>query len=125
MKRQRAVRQAALFLVLAVLASMPNIGHMIDETMCVSPACSGVKLQNPVLLPYAWFALPESKCSVCTLAESCVAVLTSPSFPVIHVMNLIVAVSYLGLLTLLIDEGFERARRQGLLSGKKWPHKGR
>jgi len=98
-----------IFIGLFLLASIPNIGHLVDETICASKPCQRVDLQNPLLLPYSWI-LPEKKCTYCTLAESCYSILTQDSFPVIQLMNLGIAVSSIFIMAVFLDYGILHIR---------------
>lgn len=98
-----------IFILLFMLSSIPNVGHLVDETICASKPCQGVKLQNPLILPYSWI-FPEKKCNFCNLAESCFSALYENSFPVIHLMNIAQAISYLLVLSFFIDFGITKLR---------------
>ncbi len=111
-----------IFIILSILSSIPNIGHLFDETVCASKPCPTVKLKNPVILPYSWI-FPEKKCNYCNLYGSLLSVLYVNKFPLVHVLNLVIDVAFLLMLSILIHYGLQKTRHN-LLNHKAASGKG-
>jgi len=108
----KPTKQLAVIIgVLIVLSSIPNLGNFSDSLVCASPVCKGVKLQNPVILPYSWM-LPEKKCNFCNFPDSVNSVVFSSYFPAIHIMDVIISVSYLLILAFFIDAVIVKIRKR-------------
>jgi hypothetical protein len=109
---------AIIFVLLAALSSIPNVGNFFDETVCSSRPCPTVRLENPVILPYSWL-FPEKKCNYCNFAESFSSVLYVNYFPLIHILNLITGLAFLLILSIFIHCGLNKIRKSLLQGGRR------
>ena len=102
-------RILVIFIALAILSSIPNLGIFFDETICATKPCPVVKLKNPVILPYSW-AFPEKKCNYCNHGESAISKFYVNEFPLVHLLNMTVGVSFLLMLSIFINFGLVKFR---------------
>ena len=101
-------RLLTIFIVLGLLSSVPNISAGSDETICASKPCQSIRLQNPIIHPYAW--LYVDKCHHCSIAENAYHVATQTTIPLAPLMNLAVGISYLFTLSFIIDFGITKVK---------------
>ena len=102
-----------IFLALYLLSSIPNVGILFDQTLCAVSPCVGSKLQNPFILPY-WWLLPEKRCSYCSLAETMFAVFYQNALPLIAILNMVVGITYLFVLSMIIDFCLDWLKKRGV-----------
>lgn len=85
-KLTRRVQIFAIFVFLAVLSSIPNVGNFSDDVVCSSRPCPAIRLENPFILPYSW-VFPEKECNYCNFGESFYSVFYVNYFPLIHLLS--------------------------------------